>query len=81
MTVGVNANMTVSMGSIATPSGYEFVGIIPVENGYGDQWQVTYAKYGANGVFAYIKSYYGATLQAGLQCNVVFIKSGLFSYI
>lgn len=81
VSIPVNANASFNMGSLAAPSGYEYVGILPVENGYGDQWQVTYAKYGPNGVFAYVKSYYGATLQASLQCNVVFIKSGLFSYI
>lgn len=76
--IGGNANVSTSVGQLKTPSGYTLLGVLPLENGYPDQWQVTYSRYGT-GIQAYIKSYYGSNLQATLQCVAVFVKSAYYN--
>lgn len=76
--IGANANVSASVGQIHTPSGYTLLGILPLENGYSDQWQVTYSRYGT-GVQAYIKSYHSSDLQATLQCVAVYVKTNYYN--
>ena len=76
--IGANYNGSVNMGKVKTPEGYTYLGIVSNNNGYGDQWQVTYSKYGEN-VYAYIKSYHGATLTSGVHCRVIFVKTDYYS--
>lgn len=77
VTISANANGAVSLGTLSTPNGYTFIGILPLENGYGDQWLVTYSLYGG-AVYAYYKSWYGASLTGTLRCTAIFINT---SYI
>lgn len=76
--IGANGNVGSPIANINTPEGYTILGILPLENGYADQWQVTYAVY-QNQVFAYIKSYYAQQLTAFLKCTVIYIKSDYLS--
>lgn len=78
VTIGANGNVGSPIANINTPDGYTILGILPLENGYADQWQVTYAVY-QNQVFAYIKSYYAQQLTAFLKCTVIYIKSDYLS--
>lgn len=78
VTIGANGNVGSPIANINTPEGYTLLGILPLENGYGDQWQVTYCSY-QNQVYAYIKSYYGQQLSAFLKCTVIYIKSDYLS--
>lgn len=78
VTIGANGNVGSPIANINTPEGYTILGIFPLENGYADQWQVTYAVY-QNQVFAYIKSYYAQQLTAFLKCTVIYIKSDYLS--
>ena len=78
VTIGANGNVGSPIANINTPEGYTILGFLPLENGYADQWQVTYAVY-QNQVFAYIKSYYAQQLTAFLKCTVIYIKSDYLS--
>lgn len=78
VTIGGNGNIGTPIANINTPEGYTILGILPLENGYGDQWQVTYCSY-QNQVYAYIKSYYAQQLTAFLKCTVIYIKSDYLS--
>lgn len=78
VTIGGNGNVGSPIANINTPEGYTILGILPLENGYGDQWQVTYSVY-QNQVYAYIKSYYAQQLTAFLKCTVIYIKSDYLS--
>ena len=54
-TVSGNAMQEVNMGSASIPTGYTLLGIIPRNNGYGDQWVVSYSLYN-DSVYAMIHS-------------------------
>ncbi len=75
VSIVANGNTWVTMGNLVVPDGYTFIGVIPVANGVGDQWQVTYAKYGDN-IVAYIKSYYNGQLSSSLKCTALFLRTG-----
>ncbi len=75
ITINGNGNTWVTMGKLTIPNGYIFLGITTVGNGIGDQWQVTYSKYGEN-IVAYIKSYYNEQIASTLKCTALFLKIG-----
>lgn len=76
--IGANYNTSVNMGNLKTPSGYNFLGLVSYSNGFSDQWQVTYGNQGGT-IFAYIKSYYNATLSAGVHCRAIFVKEDYYN--
>lgn len=80
VTIGGNGNVGTPIANLANPSGYTMLGILPLENGYADQWQVSYARYN-NQVVAYIKSYYPQQLKSYLKCVVIYIKSNYFTSV
>lgn len=75
VTINGNGNTWVTMGKLIVPDSYKFIGVIPVTNGIGDQWQVTYSKYGEN-IVAYVKSYYNEQVSSSLKCTALFLKTG-----
>ena len=77
--IGANWNGDVDLGEYQTPEGYKYLGVITNESGYGDQWQVTYARYGGNHIYAYVKSYYNSTLVSSLHCRVIFVKEDYYN--
>lgn len=77
--IGANFNGSVDLGEYHTPNGYKYLGVLTNFNGYGDQWQVTYSRYGGNHIYAYIKSYFGATLVSSVECRVIFIKEDYYN--
>ena len=80
VTINANDNPAFNLGYISAPIGYTFIGIIPEENGFGDQWQVTYATY-SGAVFAKTKSWYNASLTGNLRCYAVYIKTDIYNSI
>lgn len=77
--IGANWNGNVDLGEYQTPEGYKYLGVITNESGYGDQWQVTYSRYGGNHIYAYVKSYYNSTLISSLHCRVIFVKTEYYN--
>ncbi len=80
ITVSANGMTTVNMGTLSVPSGYTFVGILSYENGYGDQWVVSYCRYSGN-VQATVHSKYNASLTNSLTCYVLYIKTDVYNTI
>lgn len=76
--IGGNANVAVNMGELNTPAGYTFIGVLSMNGGYSDQWQVTYALYGT-AIFAYVKSYYNSNLSNTIRCMAVFVKTDYYN--
>lgn len=76
--IGGNANVAVNMGKLNTPAGYTFIGLLSMNGGYGDQWQVTYSLYGT-AIFAYVKSYYNSDLSNTIRCMAVFVKTDYYN--
>lgn len=72
--IGANANVATNMGTISVPAGYKFAGVFPAGHRYVDALQVTYDKNNGNSIYAYIKSYYGASnLEDTLNCTVLYL--------
>lgn len=77
ITVSANATPAYNLGDYTLPEGYTYAGIIPIANGFGDQWTVTYGNYGGNAIYAKVKNWYNTNLSAVLKCNVLFLRSDL----
>lgn len=74
ITVVANGVASVTMGAISVPEGYELWGILPDLGGFGDQWTVTFTRYG-DGVTAKAKSYFTSTLTSRISCSVVYVRN------
>lgn len=74
ITVVANGVASVTMGAISVPEGYELWGILPDLGGFGDQWTVTFTRYG-DGVTAKVKSYFTSTLTSRISCSVVYVRN------
>lgn len=74
VTVNSKSHLSVNMGSFSKPSGYTLLGICPVQNGAGDQWQVTYAVHG-NYIYAMVYNYFESSVTNDLACRAIFIKN------
>lgn len=81
VTIGANAFTNINMGSSADITGYTRVGVIGRENGYGDQWLVSYTIYSNNQVQAMVHSKYTSSLTASLVCYVVYMKTDVYNSI
>lgn len=77
--VPANANRAINIGSYHTPTGYKLLGFVPLNVGWGDQWQVTFGRYGGDNVWAYIKNYYAAQLTSTVSCTAIYIKSEYYN--
>ena len=73
ITVVANGVVSVTMGAISVPEGYELWGILPDLGGFGDQWTVTFTRY-EDGVTAKVKSYFTSTLTSRISCSVVYAR-------
>ena len=73
ITVAANGVASVTMGAISVPEEYELWGILPDLGGFGDQWTVTFTRYG-DGVTAKVKSYFTSTLTSRISCSVVYVR-------
>ena len=73
ITVAANGVVSVTMGAISVPEEYELWGILPDLGGFGDQWTVTFTRYG-DGVTAKVKSYFTSTLTSRISCSVVYVR-------
>lgn len=78
LTVGGNANGTGSMGAMAAPSGYTYIGAIPLNNGYSDTQTATYSQYGGNMV-VFVHNYYGSSLNTTYQCLAVWVQTSYYT--
>lgn len=79
--IGANAFVNTNMGSSSNITGYTRLGVLPQENGYGDQWLVSYSIYSSNQIQAVIHSKYNSTLTAILVCYVIYIKTDVYNSI
>lgn len=76
VTIGANGFTNIDFGTLTIPNGYTYIGVVTEENGFGDQWLVSYAKYGDN-LVAVVHSKYNVSLNGTLKCKVLFIKTSL----
>lgn len=78
VTVSGNSSTSVDVGTFTVPDGYTFIGILPINNGYGDQWIVSYCRYN-NSCVAMIDNHYAQSLTSQLRCCVLFVKTDYFN--
>lgn len=74
ITISANGTISVTIASLPTISGYTYFGIIALQNGYADQWLVSYSEYGGN-VVAMVHSNYGYQLSGDLNCVLIYVKN------
>lgn len=74
MTIAANGMTALDMGAINVPSGYSYLGTLPIQCGYSDQWVVSFSNYDNNHIVAMGHSKYGASLTHNVSCYVVYIK-------
>lgn len=77
-TVPANGEISINLGVPNAPSGYEYLGCIPYQSGYGDQWVISYGLYQDN-IYAKIISTWGSPLTSTISCYVVYINSSIKS--
>lgn len=62
------------MGLIPDINGYRYIGVITAHGGYSDQWQVTFAQYTDNHVWAQIHSKWPNALSTTVRCTLLYIR-------
>ena len=62
--------------SLPSFSGYTLEGIMSYNNGYGDQFLVSYAVYGTK-LLAYVKNHHPAELTFSLGCTLLYLRDDL----
>lgn len=62
--------------SLPAFSGYTLEGIMSYNNGFGDQFLVSYAVYGTK-LLAYVKNYHPAELTFSLGCTLLYLRDDL----
>lgn len=72
--IAANGQAGVDIGEYHAPEGYDILGVIPLSNGVGDVWQVTYSQYGGKHIYAYIKSYFNGNLTSTVRCRVIYVS-------
>lgn len=77
-TVPANGEISINLGVPNAPSGYEYLGCIPYQSGYGDQWVISYGLY-QDSIYAKIISTWGGALTSTISCYVVYINSSIKS--
>lgn len=78
VTMNGTSSKAVTMGSFSAPEGYVYLGCIANENGYGDQFLVTYSKYGEN-ITAMVHNQFASNLTKILKCIVIFVKEDYYN--
>ena len=78
ITMNATSSKAVTMGSFSVPEGYTYVGCIANENGYGDQFLVTYSKYGEN-ITAMVHNQFASNLTKTLKCIVIYVKEDYYN--
>lgn len=79
MTIGANGMTSIDMGAINVPSGYSYLGTLPIQCGYSDQWVVSFSNYDTNHIIATGHSKYGVSLTHNVSCYVVYIRNDIKS--
>ena len=62
--------------SLPAFSGYTLEGIMSYNNGFGDQFLVSYAVYGTK-LLAYVKNHHPAELTFSLGCTLLYLRDDL----
>lgn len=78
VTMNGTSSKAVTMGSFIDIEGYTYLGCIANENGYGDQFLVTYSKYGEN-ITAMVHNQFASNLTKILKCIVIFVKEDYYN--
>lgn len=79
--IGCQKTITIPTGdssqilfALPTISGYNFAGIMTYNQGYADQWLISYGAYGGN-IVAEIRSKYPADLTNVIEVRLLYLKS------
>lgn len=78
VTVGSKSYATTNLGTITTPSGYTYIGMVAKSNGYGDQFLTSYSKYGS-ACQAMVYNKHTSSLTGTLEANALFLRNDLVS--
>lgn len=80
VTIDSNEYKSVTMGALEIPADYIFLGCIAVNNGYADQFIVSYSNYGSN-IVAIVHNRYVVQLSNKLKCKAIFIKKEYYNKV
>lgn len=80
VSVGAGSTSTGSLGNLTSIDGYTYVGIIPQQTGYADQWLVNFSSYSGK-VQYMVRNYYSGTLSASISCYVLYMKTSYYNSI
>lgn len=78
VTMNGTSSKAVTMGSFSEIEGYMYLGCIANENGYGDQFLVTYSRYGEN-ITAMVHNQFASNLTKTLKCIVIYVKEDYYN--
>lgn len=80
VSVGAGSTSTGSLGNLTSIDGYTYVGIIPQQTGYADQWLVNFSSYSGK-VQYMVRNYYSGTLSTSITCYVLYMKTSYYNSI
>lgn len=80
VTVPGNSISKYDLATISVPSGYRIIGVLPLVNGFGDQWLVSTSYY-SNKIVAMVQSKYSSSLTSTIECYVIFFKQDYYDKI
>lgn len=75
--MAANTIMEKALDTVTAITGYTVVSILPFENGYGDQWIVSYSFYGGR-VYAMIHNKYSSALTSTLVYYILYIRTDIY---
>lgn len=78
ITISGTSSKSITMGSFTNIEGYVYIGCIPLANAIGDQFLVSYGKYG-NNITAMVHNQYAMQLAGDLVCVAIFVKEEYYN--
>ena len=78
ITISGTSSKSITMGSFTNIESYVYIGCIPLANGIGDQFLVSYGKYG-NNITAMVHNQYAMQLAGDLVCVAIFVKEDYYN--
>ena len=78
VTVLANSIDSYTLRTLPIITGYTFVGILPYNNGYSDQWLVSYGYYNGN-IVAMINSKFAYDLTSTLNYSLIYLKDDYYN--
>lgn len=78
ITISGTSSKSITMGSFSDIEGYVYIGCIPLANAIGDQFLVSYSRYG-NNITAMVHNQYAMQLSGDLICVAIFVKEEYYN--